>query len=80
LAPGVPVPKDIGTQSLESNVHLDKESYEAGATNFPVGSIVLPEVVTPAEQREAEGRGVLEIPPHHQQHDPRELFAHHFGR
>jgi hypothetical protein len=63
LAPGEPVPKDIGTQSLESNVHLDKASYEAGATNFPVGSFVLPEVVTPVAQREAEGRGVFEIPP-----------------
>lgn len=63
LAPGEPVPKDIGTQSITSNVKLDKESYEAGATNYPVGSIVLPEVATLAAQREAEGSGILDIPP-----------------
>lgn len=65
LAPGEPVPRDITTQSLTSNVKLDKESYEAGATNYPIGNLVLPDVVTPAEQREKEGRGVLDfaLPP-----------------
>lgn len=63
LSPGEPVPKDVGTQSLTSNVKLDKESYEAGAKNYPLGSMFLPEVVTPAEKRAAEGRGVLDIPP-----------------
>lgn len=43
LQPGEPVPKNIGTQSLHSNVRLDKESYERGATNFPL------DVVTPAD-------------------------------
>lgn len=62
LQPGEPVPRDIGTQSLTSNVKLDKESYEGGATNFPVGNLVLPDVVTPAEQRAREGRGVLDLP------------------
>lgn len=62
LAPGEPVPAQIGTQSIHSNVKLDKESYESGATNFPISSFILPEVVTPAEQRAAEGRGVLDLP------------------
>jgi len=62
LAPGEPVPGYIGTQSLHSNVKLDKESYEKGATNYPIGSFTLPDV-TPAEQGVAEGRGVLDLPP-----------------
>jgi hypothetical protein len=62
LAPGEPVPGYIGTQSLHSNVKLDKESYEKGATNYPIDSFILPDV-TPAEQGAAEGRGVLDLPP-----------------
>ncbi|KAI5857738.1 hypothetical protein BZA05DRAFT_441045 [Tricharina praecox] len=61
LQPGEAVPQ-IGTESIDSHVTLDKESYEKGATNFPIGSWVLPDVVTPAEQRAAEGRGVLDLP------------------
>ncbi|KAI5820806.1 hypothetical protein BZA77DRAFT_348773 [Pyronema omphalodes] len=62
LLPGEPVPEIVGTQTIHSNVKLDKESYEKGATNFPLSNFVLPEVVTPAELRAAEGRGVLDIP------------------
>lgn len=62
LQPGEPVPKDIGTQSLHSNVKLDKESYERGATNFPLDTFVLPHAVTPAEVRDAQGRGASGLP------------------
>ncbi|KAF8252755.1 hypothetical protein K440DRAFT_644909 [Wilcoxina mikolae CBS 423.85] len=62
LQPGEPVPKDIGTQTIHSHVKLDKESYENGASNYPLDSFTLPNVVTPYEQREAEGRGVLDLP------------------
>ncbi|KAI5794585.1 hypothetical protein FPQ18DRAFT_156046 [Pyronema domesticum] len=62
LLPGEPVPELVGTQTIHSNVKLDKESYEKGATNFPLSDFTLPEVVTPAELRAAEGRGVLDIP------------------
>lgn len=61
LQPGEAVPQ-IGTESIHSHVKLDKESYEKGATNYPIGDWVLPDVVTPAEQRAAEGRGVLDLP------------------
>jgi len=62
LQPGEPVPKDIGTQTIHSNVKLDKDSYENGASNYPLDSLMLPDVVTPYEQRVAEGRGVLDLP------------------
>ena len=61
LQPGEAVPR-VGTESIQSHVKLDKESYEKGPTNLPVGAWVLPAVVTPAEQRAAEGRGVLDLP------------------
>ncbi|TGZ76745.1 hypothetical protein EX30DRAFT_228575 [Ascodesmis nigricans] len=65
LKPGEPVPREgVTTQTVTSRVTLDKESYEKGAgIQYPFGSLMLPEVVTPAEQREKEGRGVLDIPP-----------------
>jgi hypothetical protein len=68
LEPGEPVPRsDYHAEGVNGGVRLDKESYEkADASNLGVGVSgvpVLPDVVTPAEQREAEGRGVLDIEP-----------------
>jgi hypothetical protein len=67
LAPGEPIPaNDVTTQDVNKHVKLDEESYEkADASNLGFGlngAPVLPDVVTPAAQREAEGRGVLDIP------------------
>lgn len=64
LPAGEPVP-DVIPQSVEESMHLDKESYEkADASNFGVTSEapVLPPVVTPADEREAKGTGVLDVP------------------
>lgn len=64
LQPGEAVPSVI-SQSVDDTVHLDKESYEkADASNFGVGAEppVLPPVVTPAAEREANGTGVLDVP------------------
>lgn len=67
LEPGEPIPQDEFTVAdLNRHVKLDEESYNrADASNLgfsPNGAPVLPEVVTPAVVREAEGRGVLDIP------------------
>ncbi|KAI5841419.1 hypothetical protein DFP73DRAFT_555684 [Morchella snyderi] len=67
LAPGQPIPaNDVTTQDINKHVKLDEESYEkADASNLGFGlngAPILPDVVTPAAQREAEGRGVLDIP------------------
>ncbi|RPB17175.1 hypothetical protein P167DRAFT_531438 [Morchella conica CCBAS932] len=67
LAPGEPIPaNDVTTKDINKHVKLDEESYEkADASNLGFGlngAPVLPDVVTPAAQREAEGRGVLDIP------------------
>lgn len=67
LAPGEPIPQnEFTSQDINKHVKLDEESYErADASNLGFGlggAPVLPDVVTPAAQREAEGRGVLDIP------------------
>lgn len=67
LAPGEPIPaNDVTTKDVNNHIKLDEESYEkADASNLGFGlngAPVLPDVVTPAAQREAEGRGVLDIP------------------
>jgi len=64
LPAGEPVPSIIA-ETTDDTVHLDQESYEkADASNFGIGAEppVLPEVVTPAAEREANGAGVLDIP------------------
>lgn len=67
LEPGQPIPQNEFTVAdINRHVKLDEESYQrADASNlgFGLNGIpVLPEVVTPAAVREAEGRGVLDIP------------------
>lgn len=67
LEPGEPVPQnEFTTADINKHVKLDEESYErADASNLGFGlggAPILPEVVTPAALREAEGRGVLDIP------------------
>lgn len=67
LEPGEPIPQnEFTTADINRHVKLDEESYErADASNLGFGlggAPVLPEVVTPAALREAEGRGVLDIP------------------
>lgn len=58
LQPGEAVPQ-IGTESVHSHVKLDKESYEKGATNYPIDDWVLPDV-TPAEQEVIETPAIAE--------------------
>lgn len=67
LDPGQPIPQNEFTVAdINRHVKLDEESYQrADASNLGFGlngAPVLPEVVTPAAVREAEGRGVLDIP------------------
>lgn len=67
LEPGEPVPhNEFAAADINRHVKLDEESYNrADASNLgfsPNGAPVLPEVVTPNVVREAEGRGVLDIP------------------
>lgn len=67
LEPGQPIPQNEFTVAdINRHVKLDEESYQrADDSNlgFGLNGIpVLPEVVTPAAVREAEGRGVLDIP------------------
>lgn len=67
LEPGQPIPQNEFTVAdINKHVKLDEESYQrADASNLGFGlngTPVLPEVVTPAAVREAEGRGVLDIP------------------
>lgn len=64
LKPGEPVPEQFSaTDDTASNVKLDKESYEqADASNFGTSGAApfsLPNPVTPPEDREKEGRGIL---------------------
>lgn len=60
LQPGekVPHPSDITSNTVTSNVTLDKESYERG----PSGAPQLGPVVTPEKERDATG-GMFGIPP-----------------
>lgn len=67
LEPGEPIPHNEFTATdINRHVKLDEASYNrADASNLgfsPNGAPVLPEVVTPNVVREAEGRGVLDIP------------------
>lgn len=62
LAPGesIPPPSAITGNTITSNVHTDKESYEkGGVSDVPV----LPPVVTPEAERAAKGTGILDLPP-----------------
>ncbi|KAG0652116.1 5 -AMP-activated kinase subunit beta [Hyphodiscus hymeniophilus] len=63
VAPGekIPEPSTVTGNTIESNVTTDKESYEnsGGFGNAPV----LPPVVTPQNERDAKGTGILDLPP-----------------
>ncbi|KAI9787041.1 MAG: hypothetical protein M1816_007712 [Peltula sp. TS41687] len=64
LTPGanVPDPSTFTTNTINSSVTLDKESYERGGSasgGFPM----LPPVVTPQDERDRKGTGVLDLPP-----------------
>ena len=64
LQPGanVPDPKSFTTNTINTSVTLDKESYErAGSASggFPM----LPPVVTPQDERDRKGTGILDLPP-----------------
>jgi hypothetical protein len=58
LKPGekVPHPSEITSNTIDSNVTLDKESYEKGTP-------ILPPVVTPQVERESKGTSAFDIPP-----------------
>lgn len=55
----VPEPSTITTNTINSTVKLDKESYENGESAPPV----LPFVVTPQNERDLDGTGILNLPP-----------------
>lgn len=55
----VPEPSTITTNTINSTVKLDKESYENGESAPPV----LPFVITPQNERDLNGTGILNLPP-----------------
>ncbi|KAH8685998.1 hypothetical protein BGZ60DRAFT_359631, partial [Tricladium varicosporioides] len=61
VAPGEKIPESatLTGNTISSAVHTDKKSYEKGSESAPV----LPPVVTPQSEREANGTGVLDLPP-----------------
>lgn len=64
LKPGekVPEPGRFTTNTIRSAVTLDKESYDRAGAAFD-GPPVLPPVVTPQQERDMRGIGVLDLPP-----------------
>jgi hypothetical protein len=63
VAPGekIPEPSSMTGNTINSGVTTDKESYEksGGLGNAPT----LPPVITPQEERDQKGTGVLDLPP-----------------
>jgi hypothetical protein len=61
VAPGEKLPESntLTGNTIDSNVKLDKESYENSGALAPV----LPPVVTPQAERDASGTGILDLPP-----------------
>ena len=57
----IPHPSSLTQNTIQSGVRTDKESYEnsGGLGTAPV----LPDVVTPQAERDANGTGVLDLPP-----------------
>ncbi|CAG8976311.1 hypothetical protein HYALB_00005717 [Hymenoscyphus albidus] len=61
VAPGEKLPEvsTLTGNTTTSAVHTDKESYEKGDSLPPV----LPPVVTPQNERDSKGTGILDLPP-----------------
>jgi hypothetical protein len=57
----IPEPETPGPDSVPGGFP-ESPTFEKGAKNFPLGDYILPDVITPAERREAEGKGVLDLP------------------
>lgn len=60
LRPGeaLPDPSSYTQNTIQSNVTLDKGSYDKNSSVFQ-----LPNVVTPQQERDAAGRGIFDVPP-----------------
>ena len=60
LRPGdtLPDPTSYTRNTIQSNVTLDKGSYDKNSSVFQ-----LPNVVTPQQERDAAGRGIFDVPP-----------------
>ena len=60
LRPGatLPDPTSYTQNTIQSNVTLDKGSYDKNSSVFQ-----LPNVVTPQQERDAAGRGIFDMPP-----------------